>query len=382
MTASPLEMHRLQPLLAPRSVALVGASRRYGSVGEMMVRSLIEGGYPGKVYPVNPRYEDVSGIPCYGSLDELPERADVALLNLAGHRIEATVNQALLLGIRALVLFDPCVLPDETPPTLVERLRALVREAGIPVCGGNGMGYSNFDAKCFAGMFAQPQHPPGPITLIAHSGSVFMFANADAPNYFNLSVSAGLEIGTTVDEYMDYALCMPTTRVIALFVETIRNPLGFRASLAKARQFEVPVVICKVGRTEVSARQAFSHTGAIAGDGDAFDALLERYGAVKVDSLEQLLSTATVLSSPRKPSAEGFAMFTDSGGLCGLAGDGLSRNLRKGRTPENLTRGLCRPMPAVGRRRSADHRRLARGTTIEHIRRMVEGLPERTGVRH
>ena len=157
---------------------------------------------------------------------------------------------------------------------------------------------------------------------------------------------AGQEICTTVDEYMDYSMHMPTTRAIALFVETIRNALGFRRSIAKARQLEIPVVVCKVGRTEVSARQAFSHTGAIAGDSDTFDALLERYGAVKVDSLEQLLSTATLLSNPRKPSCEGFAMFTDSGGLCGLAGD-RGATLGTNFTPlrEETNKALKEPMP-------------------------------------
>jgi len=99
-------------------------------------------------------------------------------------------------------------------------------------------------------------------------------------------------------------------------VETVRNPDGFRASLAKARLWEIPVVVCKVGRSEVSARQAMSHTGAIAGNSEAFDALLDHYDAIKVDNLEQLLSTATLLSTPRRPPTTSFGLFTDSGGLC------------------------------------------------------------------
>ena len=316
-----VDEHRLQPLLAPRSIALVGASSRYGSVGEMMVRQLIEGGYTGDIYPVNPRYQELNGLRCYGSLGELPAGIELTVLNLAGHRIEATLNESLGHGTKAFVIFDPCRPPEDTSPSMVERLRALARETGIPICGANGMGYSNFDARCFVGMWVQPEHPPGPVTLIAHSGSVFCFANAPAPNYFNLSVSLGQELGTSLDEYMDYSLSMPTTRAIALFVETIRNPDGFRAALARAREKEIPVVVCKLGRTEAGTRQALSHTGAIAGDGDAFDALLEHYDAIKVDSLDQLLSTATLLASPRRPTSGGFTMFTDSGGLCGLAAD-------------------------------------------------------------
>ena len=321
MSTTALEEHRLQPLLSPRSVALVGASQRADSIGDLMVRSMRDGGYSGRLYAVNPRYEEVSGVACYPSLDALPEPVDLAVLNLAGHRLEAMMSEAIGLGARAFVIFDPCMNPGEPAPKLLDRLRAIAREADVPVCGGNGMGFMNLDARVHAGMFVLPPRPTGPVTLIAHSGSVFMFSNAQAPNYFNLSVSAGQEIGTTVDEYLDYALEMPSTRAVALFVETLRSPQGFRDGLAKAQTLGIAVVACKVGRTETSARQALSHTGAIAGDGDAFDALLARYGAIRTDTLEQLLATATLLTSPRKAPAMGFGLFTDSGGLCALAGD-------------------------------------------------------------
>ena len=316
-----IDDHYLQPLLSPRSVALVGASERAGSVGEMMLTQLVERGFAGDVYPVNPRYETLNGLRCYPSLGELPGTVDLAVLNVAGHRIEALMHVALDLGIKAFVIFDPCQPPDDTSPGLVERLRTLAREAGVAVCGGNGMGFSNFDAKCFVGMWVAPPHPSGPVTLIAHSGSVFSFATARAPNYFNLSVSAGQELGTSMDEYMDYALDMPTTRAVALFAESARNPDGFRRSLAKAREKEIPVLVCKLGRTEVGVRQAFSHTGAIAGDSDAFDALLDHYDAIRVDSLDGLLAAATLLASAPRPTGGGFAMVADSGGLVGLAAD-------------------------------------------------------------
>ena len=286
-----------------------------------MVRQLSQVGFPGEVYPVNPRYEEVLGLRCYPSLSELPTAVDVAALNLAAHRIEAAFNEALDAGTKAFVIFDPCMPEGDTSPTLVERLRAIAREAGVAICGGNGMGYSNFDARCSIGMWAQPEHPPGTVALIAHSGSVFMISHGDVPTYYNLAVSAGQELGTSMDEYMDYALEMPTTRCIALFAETIRNPDGFQAALAKAREQRVPVVVCKIGRSEAGARQAFSHTGAISGDNDAFDAVIDHYGALKVDTLDELFGTASLLASPRKPPTDGFALFADSGGLGGSAAD-------------------------------------------------------------
>ena len=101
-----IDDHYLQPLLAPRSVALVGASERSGSVGEMMLTQLVERGYAGDVYPINPRYETLNGLLCYPSLGELPGTVDLAVLNVAGHRIEALMHEALVLGIKAFVIFD------------------------------------------------------------------------------------------------------------------------------------------------------------------------------------------------------------------------------------------------------------------------------------
>lgn len=316
-----VDNHRLQPLLAPRSIALVGASERVASVGNMMLTQLIERGYAGPVYPVNPRYQTLNGLQCYPSLAELPGTVDLAVLNVAGHRIEALMREALDLGIEAFVIFDPCQPLEDTSPRLLDRLRSFARETGVAICGGNGMGFSNFDAKCFVGMWLVPPRPSGSVSLIAHSGSVFGFANAPTPNYFNLSVSAGQEIGTAMDEYMDYSLAMPSTRAIALFAESVRNPDGFQRSLAKAREREIPVLVCKLGRTDIGIRQALSHTGAIAGDSDAFDALLDHYDAIKVDSLDGLLAAATLLASAPSPVGGGFAMSADSGGLSGLAAD-------------------------------------------------------------
>ena len=158
--------HYLQPLLAPRSIALVGASERRGTAGEMMVRQLSEAGFPGAVYPVNPRYKEVLGQRCYASLSELSTEVDLAVLNIAAHRIEAAFNEALELGTKAFVIFDPCMPEGDTSPTLVERLRATAREAGVAICGGNGMGYSNFDARCFVGMWVHPERPPRSVALV------------------------------------------------------------------------------------------------------------------------------------------------------------------------------------------------------------------------
>ena len=142
--------HRLDPLLNPRSVALVGASPRADSVGNWMLETFLAGGYAGELYLVNPNYETIGDHSCYPSLTDLPEAPDMALLNVGSARMEALFEEAIGVGVRSLTLFDYCMLEGDTEPKLLDRLKGRARDADIPVCGGGGMGLYNFDARVHA----------------------------------------------------------------------------------------------------------------------------------------------------------------------------------------------------------------------------------------
>ncbi len=308
--------HRLARMLAPRSIALVGASARPGSVGNLMVRTLLGGGFPGEVALVNPRYDEIESLPCRASLGELETPPDLVVAGVGGERVEAVLDEAVAVGAGGLVVFDACHGQHPAGGTLLARLRDKAQEADLPVCGGNAMGFYNLPARCHASFYASPHLKPGGITLIAHSGSVFTVLSLNDARYrFDLVVSSGQEIGAGIDEYLDYALERPGTRVVALFMEAARRPEAFAAALAKAAARGVPVVVCKVGRTEESARLARSHSGALAGSDAAYDALFERYGALRVETVDQLMNAALLLSQGRLPGPGGLGLVTDSGGL-------------------------------------------------------------------
>ena len=157
---------------------------------------------------------------------------------------------------------------------------------------------------------------PGAVTLITHSGSAFTsLLNLDDRLRFNIAVSSGQEIATTAADYLDYALDQPATRVCALFLETIRDPQGFIAALAKARRRDVPVVAVKVGASEAASGFALSHSGALVGDDAAFDALCDAYGVIRVASLDELVATASLLALPRRVGPGG-----SRGEACGKEG--------------------------------------------------------------
>lgn len=314
--------HRLAPLVEPRSVAIVGASPKPGSFGNDMIRVLRSGGYEGAIRLVNPNYATIDGEPCFASLAALPEPVDLAVLGVAGTRLEAALDDAIAAGARAAVIFDSCYVEEEGTPKLLDRLKARARAAALPVCGGNGMGFYNFERRTHVSFQAAPERPAGGIALVAHSGSVFvLLANADRRYRFNLVVSPGQEIGATIADYVDYALDLPSTRVVALFLETVRDPQGFVAALEKARERRIPVVALRVGRTEAGSRFAATHSGAIAGSQAGLEAVFDRYGVLAVDTLDELLATSHLLSTVPAAGPGGLAMVTDSGGLRELVVD-------------------------------------------------------------
>ena len=320
--------HHLSSLLAPDSIALVGASERLNTPGNDMLHELRVSRYKGRVYPVNPKYDELEGLECYPSLSNLPEAPDLAVLAVSNAALEVRLAEAIDIGSKGSVIFGSAQLPEDTPEdNLRHRIERRAREAGLPMVGPNCMGFYNVEAWTRAFPFHLPRPlEEGGVTFIAQSGSVLTSLLWNERKLaFNLAVSPGSELVTTVADYMDYALEQPSTRVIAVFLEAVRDPAGFVAALEKAQERNVPVVIIKVGRTPEAAALAMSHSGAIAGDDAAYEALFSRYGVIRVNSVSEMAATALLLSQPRRAGPGGVAAILDSGGereiLLDLAAD-------------------------------------------------------------
>lgn len=308
--------HWFDRMLSPASIAIVGASDRPGRPGNMVQRVLQAHGFAGDIWPVNPNHDRIGELVCYPDLSELPSAPDLVVVVVNSSRVEVAVQVAIDIGSGGIVIFSNNFIEQDVVPPLLERLKTLCRNADIPVCGGNGMGFYNYDSHALVSFDSPPERPSGYISLIAHSGSVMTYlANTDPRLMFNLVVSPGQEIHGTVADYIQYALHMPSTRVIAVFIETIRDPEGFVLALSKAREIRISVVIVKVGATEQSARMAASHSGAIAGDDNVFQAICDRYGAIRVRDIDELAATALLFSQKHRPGSGGLSSLLDSGGL-------------------------------------------------------------------
>ena len=311
-------------MLEARSVAVVGASGRDGSFGAEMLRALQEGSFEGNIYPVNPRYTEINGLPCYESLSAIEAAVDLVMLGVPDSALEEQLTAAAACGASSAVIFSSCYeepLPDR--PSLSDRLGAIARDAGMALCGNNCMGFVNLEQRLRACGYGLPTElEAGGITFLSHSGSAFsaMLYNRRRLR-FNLVVSSGQELVTDAADYLSYALTRTSTAVIALLLETVRSPSGFISCLEDAARLDIPVVVLKVGRHGRSKALVAAHSGALAGDDGAYEAVFSAHGCLRVDSLDAMADTLELLQAGRRAGPGAIASVHDSGGERALLAD-------------------------------------------------------------
>lgn len=314
---------RLERMFGARSVALVGASARAGSVGAVTLEQLVDGGYTGEIFPVNPRYSELHGRRCFPSLSDIPEPVELAVIAVPDRALVEQVELAAVTGIRAAVVFggfSAMADVDGSAPgdggTLVDRLRRIAQESDMVLCGPNGMGFVDLERRLRACGYYEPlTRRAGSIAFISHSGSVFSaMLHNDRGLEFNLAVSAGQEAVVTAGDYLAYALERESTEVVALFLETVRDPATFRAALDRALRRDIPVVALKVGCSPQASELVRAHSGGLAGDDGAYEALFDTYGVTRVRSLDEMADTLELFRAGRRAGPGGLATVHDSGG--------------------------------------------------------------------
>ena len=315
--------HPLDSLLQPSSIALLGASERAESPGATLAGMIINSEYVGEVYPVNPGYSHILGLVCYPDLDALPKTVDHVVIALGNAHLEAALSAAIRHGAKAATIYSSGVLEQDTKPPLQQRLANMARAAGIHICGINGMGFYNLEQQLYVGIFPRAEHIiRGGISYIAQSGSAFTtLCHNGCRLGFNLCASVGNEITTTVADYMDWCLELESTQAIGLFLETVRDPQRFIGALRKANARGIPVVILKIGKSELGASMAVTHTGAIAGNHSVFQALCRHHGVIEVNDFDEMAAILMLLQNGRAAASGKLAAAFESGGFRELVTD-------------------------------------------------------------
>ncbi len=302
-------------------MAVLGASDR-PSPGQMIVHSLERIGFPGAIYPVNPKYETLFGRRCYASLSEVPSGVDVVALCVNHARILEHLPAAAERGVRAAVIFDGGFAESgEEGGRRQEALVGLCREAGIALCGPNCMGFVSPHARAlvYIQQLRDPALLAGNVGLISQSGSVCIGLLADCRRFgWSHAISSGNEALLTAADFLDYLVDDPATRIVALFLETIRQPEQFVSALDRAADRGKPVVVLKVGRSERARRAITSHTGGLAGEARVFSAMLRAHRAIEVNDLDEMVEVLACSQAERWPRGRRLAVMTASGGQAEL----------------------------------------------------------------
>lgn len=306
----------LDSLLCPSSIAVVGATRRAGAVGNTVVRNLRAGDFAGKLAAVNPGYADVEGVPCSATLSELSFQPEQVIFAVADTRIEAAIEDGIRAGMRSCVIYSALVLENDSDPPLLERVRRRLTAVGVLACGGNGMGYYNFVHGVHACGFDTREHRRGGnVVLLSQSGAGMSgIMDVEERLDFSLAVSPGQELTVTLEDYLDYALDQPETRVVGVFLETSRAPDRLIRALEKARRRRIPIVAVKTGRTHLSKELARSHSGALSGSDSVYDAVFERFGVHRARDMAELTTVLIMHAQPHPVGPGGLVTLHDSGG--------------------------------------------------------------------
>jgi len=315
----------LRPLLAPRAVTVIGASRKPSNIGHRVVKSLRTSGFKGPVYPVNPNATEVEGFAAFKSPLELPGGVDLAVVAVPAAAVLGTVDDCAAAGIRTLVVLSAGFAEiGEQGRALQHQLTARVRGHGMRMVGPNCMGLLNTDPAVSLNASFSPLFPPnGRIGLSSQSGALGLaILQLATERQVGLStfVSVGNKADVSGNDLLEYWEGDPSTRAILLYLESFGNPRRF-ARLARRIARHKPIVAVKSGRTKSGSRAASSHTAALAASDVGSEALFHQCGVIRTDTLDEMFDVAACLDSQPLPAGRRVAIVTNAGGPGILAAD-------------------------------------------------------------
>jgi acetyltransferase len=324
----------VENLLRAKSVAIIGASQK-GAWPQGIFRNLKSAKFPGGVYLINPNYTELYGEKCYPSLADLPEVPEELLILIPTRAVLGVLDEATKLGSKAATIYTAGFGEGDDPKgkQRAQAMRELCDRTGFVICGPNCMGSYSVHEGLWTFPTVTPLLKKGPVGLIFQSGGSlgnWIKGATERGIGFSYAVSSGNEVSLDLVDYLSFLVDDPQTRVITLMVEGIRRPDEFMAVAEQALVKGKPILVVKLGRSEMGKRQAISHTGALAGADEVFDAVCRRLGLIRCPTLEDMTEMTLAFMAGRFPKGSRAAIVVNSGGMKGLICDHcdeLSTNL-------------------------------------------------------
>jgi acyl-CoA synthetase (NDP forming) len=330
--------HELDCFFSPASIALIGASADHTKIRGRLFQMLVQNNYPGRLFPVNPSYAELAGLKCYPSLEAIGQPIDVALVAIPAKQVLANLEECVAAGVRHAVIISSGFAEEGGASVDVQRdIAALARRSGMRVCGPNAEGYYNEPGRV-AATFSPTVDFKGDelamangrrVGVIAQSGGIgFSLLNRGKAYGLNFShvISTGNEADLTAADFLEFMVADSATDVIALFLESVRDPVRFVAAAQRAAEIGKPIVVAKVGQSGAGARASASHTASMAGWNAAYEAIFAANGFIQAADADELVAIAAAFAT--MPAAKGnrAGVVTVSGGGGAWTADVLSAN--------------------------------------------------------
>jgi acetate---CoA ligase (ADP-forming) len=320
----------LQPILNPKSVAIIGAARNPGTIGNLLMRCILQNGFSGIVYPVNPNTEAVLSVKSYPSVLDIPGKVDMAIIAVPAAIVSKVADECGKKGVRALIVIsDGFRERGAEGVAREEELRNVILSYGMRLIGPNCMGVINTNpAIRLNATFSQVYPAEGSVAFLSQSGAMGLAILEHAKN-LNMGISTFVSVGNRGDvssnDLLQYWEQDPATKVILLYIESFGDPTKF-ARIARRVSSKKPIVAVKGGTTAAGARAASSHTGALASSSIVSEVLFQNAGIIRVNSVEELFNLGTFLSTQPLPRGKRLAIVTNGGGPGIMAADAASLN--------------------------------------------------------
>jgi acetate---CoA ligase (ADP-forming) len=315
----------LKIFFEPKSVAVVGASRTPGKIGNTILRNLLKLGYEGQIFPVNPRAEEIEGLQSYASVAAIPEAVELVVMAIPAHLVLEVMRDCQKKMVKGVVIISSGF--SEAGKEGMERQRELVRvaaEAGIRIVGPNTTGILNPEGRFTTTFVDLKGVKKGSIGFVAQTGifAGMMFQWIFSSQHFGLSKVIGLGNKADVADHdaLDYLAQDEATRVVIMYLEGVKDGRRFLASVDRLVQ-KKPLVVMKGGKTKEGAKAAQSHTGSMAGRDEIFEALFRQAGAIRVNDFEELLDLGKTFAYQPLPKGNRIAIISLSGGAGVMATD-------------------------------------------------------------
>lgn len=318
----------LEPLLNPKSIAVVGASRDLVKMGGRCVAYPLRHGYPGKIYPVNPKAEEVQGLKAYHSVLDIPYPVDAALVVVSSQHVLPVLEQCFEKGVSAaIILSSGFAESGKDGEDLQKELAAFAGRSGIRLCGPNSNGLLNVHERVVAtsNPTLEADLLPGRLAVVSQSGGLglgsILYLGQKRHIGFSFHISSGNEVDVEAADYVHYLLDDPQTDVIALLVEGLKDAEKFAVVAEKAAERGKPIIVLKLGRTALGSNMAASHTALLAGSDRVNQALFEQKGIIQVEDFDDLYEVGALFSRMPRPGGGGIGIISPSGGAAILAAD-------------------------------------------------------------